>query len=105
MSEDKPELPGGADTLRSLGPCDAHEGQEHVLATKDGLPVGVTHMQRANDGEPFPTGGSVYWTNKEGRVVDSMRLGAGDGPAQVATPKYRDNWESIFGAKKPSGLN
>jgi hypothetical protein len=28
------------------------------------------------------------------------------GPAQVATPTYRENWDRIFGAKKPpEGLN
>jgi hypothetical protein len=27
------------------------------------------------------------------------------GPAQVATDRYRDNWDAIFGARKPSLLN
>lgn len=25
------------------------------------------------------------------------------GPAQVATPAYRENWDTIFGTKKPVG--
>jgi len=27
------------------------------------------------------------------------------GPAQVATAEYRDNWDSIWSAKKPTALN
>jgi len=34
------------------------------------------------------------------------RLCERSGPAQVATPTYRDNWELIFGgARAPSNLN
>ena len=41
----------------------------------------------------------------------AARAEGATGPAQVATAKYRDNWEAIFGAetsdptKKPAALN
>lgn len=102
-SDDKPELPGGADQLVDLGPCSENEGHRDVLALKGGVPVGMSHMRPVEEGKPLPTNGNVFWTDKAGRVVDSMRLGKG--PAQVATPEYRTGWDAIFSKKKTEGLN
>ena len=38
-------------------------------------------------------------------VSQAVRGAAGQskGPAQVATPAYRDNWETLFGKRQPVG--
>lgn len=90
---DKPALPYGADTLIPIGGCS--DGREHVLALKDGVPVAATHVRRVTDGQPLPDG-ELFWVDSNtGRVVDSMRIG--NGPAQVATPAYRQGWDAVFG--------
>jgi hypothetical protein len=97
---DKPQLPGGADTLIPMGECDEGHGQ-HVIALKDGVPVAATHVHTVEDGQPIPDG-DVYWVDsRNGRIVDSMRVGKG--PAQVSTPVYRNNWEAIFGNRTERG--
>jgi hypothetical protein len=100
---DNDDKPAGPDRLVDLGPCGADDGEHHMLALKEGQPVGLTHMRPVVEGQPLPADGNVYWTDKSGRVVDSMRLGKG--PAQVATPEYRTGWDAIFGQKKAEGLN
>ena len=43
---------------------------------------------------------------KAGRAGEAHTLGAGSGPAQVATESYRKNWDAIYGrGRKPSLLN
>jgi hypothetical protein len=44
--------------------------------------------------------------DKAGRAGDAHTLGAGSGPAQVATESYRKNWDAVYGrGRKPSLLN
>jgi hypothetical protein len=95
MSDNKPKLPHGADTMVLTGSC-AVPGQEHAVALKDGKPVAFTTVRRVKDGESLPRNGDVYVV-EDGRVIDSMRLG--NGPAQVATEAYRTNHERIFGTE------
>jgi hypothetical protein len=98
--DDKPKLPGGADTLVPLGKCD-DTGSEHMLAVKDGAPVAVAHMNRVEDGKPIPQDTDIFYVDsKDGRVIDSVRIG--NGPAKVATRSYRAGWDNIFGKKKKS---
>ena len=43
--------------------------------------------------------------DKAGRA-GAHALGAGSGPAQVATESYRQNWDAVYGrSRKPSLLN
>ena len=100
--DDKPELPDGADTLVPLGPCE--EGGFHVAAVKDGEIVAVNRGTFVKDGEPIHEGMDYYAVDsKNGKVVDSFRLDSG--PARVATPKYRNGWDAVFGKKPESELN
>lgn len=76
---------------------------------------------RAVDGKPIPPGGELVFLGAEGRdgrrkirggfanASGSRRSAgssgegpraAGDGPAQVATPAYRDGYDRIFGKQK-----
>lgn len=96
--DEKPALPGGADQLLDLGPCSEHEGHRDVLTMKDGLPLGLGHMRKVEEGQPLPPNADLYWTDDDGRVVDSLRMGSG--PPQVATREYRTGWDAIFGDKK-----
>lgn len=94
-------LPHGADRLLDAGECG--DGMRHMVATKSGVPVAVTHMRRVEDGECLQPGDRVYYVDEDGRVVDTFSTGPG--PAQVATPKYRNGWDAIFGKKDSADLN
>ena len=44
--------------------------------------------------------------DRAGRAGEAHTLGAGSGPAQVATESYRKNWDAVYGrSRKPSLLN
>lgn len=94
------------DRLIHLGHCEGNT--HHVLAMKDGKPVRVGHAKVAQDGQPLPQNCDVFHIESDtGRVVGTTRIGKGSKrrtgrPAQVATQQYRDNWDAIFGANKPS---
>lgn len=47
--------------------------------------------------------GRIARTVRDGCINARERLSGGDGPAQVATPQYRANWDTIFGAKQERG--
>ncbi len=94
-----------------------------VLRARQGK-VEVGEVRPIEEGKPL-SGELVTLRPREGtpRVCDvkveytpepdprAARADATKGPAQVATAKYRDNWEAIFGgrpvhgAKKPAALN
>jgi hypothetical protein len=99
MSDDDPTAP---DHLVNLGECE--DGTTHVVGLKDGRPVRAGHARLVKDGQTLPPHGDVYFIDTDtGRVMSHTRLG--NGPAQVATPTYRKNWDAIFGAQDPEGLN
>lgn len=98
--DDKPQLPGGATKIVPLGHCNEHGSELVAATTNDGRVTAITHAERVEDGESLPTDTDLYWTDDDGTVVDSMRLGSG--PAQVATSTYRENYDAIFGKKKPN---
>lgn len=98
MSEDSQQHP---DHLIPMGDCPDSAGMKHAIAVKDGRPVGIHHVRECHDGEPLPHGQDLYFVDrKTGRVVDHMKI---DGPAQVATDRYRNGWDAIFG--KPPEAN
>lgn len=61
-------------------------------------------MTRPKDGAPIPPGASMVHVDQECREGwhDVTTLYT-NGPAQVATPEYREGWERIFGGKQPVG--
>lgn len=94
------------DRLVNLGHCEGNT--YHAATVKDGKTVRVGHARLVQDGQPLPQNCDVYHVEPDtGRVVSTTRIGKGSkvqdtGPAQVATQQYRDNWDAIFGANKPS---
>jgi hypothetical protein len=91
-----------------------------VLRARQGK-VEVGEVRPIAEGKPL-SGEIVTLRPRDGapRVCDvkveyapetEARVEGAKGPAQVATTKYRDNWDAIFGdrdhpsAKKPAALN
>lgn len=74
------------------------------------------YFSEAKDGKPIPPGAELVnigpsnktgWRPGEsiygGRENPDTRRAASDGPAQVATPAYRDGYDRIFGKKATVG--
>ena len=81
------------DSIHDMGPCRA--GGRHVVAKRKGKPDLFTRMNVVESGQPLPQNTDVFYVDKKGCVVDSVRLGTG--PARVATEAFRSNWDSVFG--------
>jgi hypothetical protein len=60
------------------------------------------------DGQPIPEGAELVHLsgeNEDGwRDVTSVYKRESSGPAQVATPQYRENYDRIFGTKQKVGV-
>jgi len=60
------------------------------------------------EGQPIPDGAELVHLsgeNEDGwRDVTSVYKRESSGPAQVATPQYRENYDRIFGAKQKVGV-
>jgi hypothetical protein len=49
-----------------------------------------------------PTCGAGKFLRAAGEAIRAS-LAGGSGPAQVATPAYRENWDTLFGKKQTVG--
>jgi len=62
--------------------------------------VGYGTFTAAKDGQPIPERGELIQVGAEDdegwRDVTSIYKHKSDGPAQVATPKYREGWSRIY---------
>lgn len=103
MTKKKPDI----DTLLPTGTCPDDPNSVHVVGMKDGAPVVVGHGHRIQEGKPLLPGSDVYYLDPETGRVDSHVTIPHNGPAQVATKTYRENYDAIFGKKatKTKGLN
>ena len=71
------------------------------------------HFTPAKDGAPVPPGAELLFVDEpacecgtwmKGRSLYKSDRATSDGPAQVATPVYRENYDRIFGKKPEVGL-
>ncbi len=83
----------------------------------DGVRVGVRRqgdetqlvsLTTMKDGTSLVPGSEIVDIEEQGgrymaKTLYKVPLAGGDGPAQVATPAYRDGWNRVFG-KKEVGL-
>lgn len=91
---DQPKAPPAPETFTPIVGC-RHGG----LGVHDyGDRQAVERYQLARDGEDL-RGQSVWVPKGGGREHVKLDLGGGSGPAQVASPKYRDGWEQTFGKR------
>jgi hypothetical protein len=92
--------------------------EDDEIAFEQELAPGVySALRRSPDGEikrvaiqPFREGAPLYASSEIANVSEEARDGwhkltsvykaAGDGPAQVATPEYREGWSRIYDKKK-----
>jgi hypothetical protein len=84
------------------------------VATRHGEDHEVRHvvMRPIRDGEPIPPEAEIVrFGERTARGTYSTTTlyrhgkAAGDGPAQVATPRYRENYDRIFGTKAKVGIS
>lgn len=62
--------------------------------------MGVGMLQPAPEGQPLPEGAEhVHLEHHHGNVFSLRTLAAGNGPAQVASSAYRNNYDTIFGTR------
>ena len=70
--------------------------------------VGYGTFTAAKDGQPIPERGELIQVGAEDdegwRDVTTIYKSERSGPAQVATPEYREGYDRIFGSKQKVGL-
>jgi hypothetical protein len=85
-----------------LGPTIGPD-QKAVIRRRDGA-VGSGVLMKVEDGQPIPEGSELIHVgaaDDEGwHDVTSLYTHERGGPAQVATPAYRDGYDRIFGKQK-----
>jgi len=96
----------------AIGPEVAPGVRAGVQRTPDGY-VTPMYFTPAKDGAPVPPGAELLFVDepacecgtwmKVSSLYKSNRATT-DGPAQVATPVYRENYDRIFGKKPEVGL-
>jgi hypothetical protein len=111
MSSDG-EPPRKEDVVFVHGPADGGDGYRVIRKREDAIEVG--EMRAVQEGRPLqgelvrlkPRAESERLFDVEVLVSrdELAQAGARSGPAQVATDKYRDNWEAIFGARREPDL-
>lgn len=69
-----------------------HHGGDHS--------VGLSVLRKPVEGKALAPGQRFMRRQPDGRYVP---IAPRQGPAQVATPAYRDGWEGVFGAKRAVG--
>jgi hypothetical protein len=115
MPADAPQRKDGDafDVVLMHGPTDDGEGARVLRARPGRLDSGEVRPMR--EGRPLATGGevvrleqrpdapSLFDVQVECTVpgaAPAPRAESHGGPAQVATPAYRDNWDFTFGARR-----
>lgn len=78
-----------------LSRCGQQCGHLGALVVEDDGSESLNVAVRMREGQPVPPGSRLAMRDEHGdlRVVYDSR----SGPAQVATPKYRDGWSRTFG--------
>ncbi|MDP9035345.1 MAG: chitosanase [Myxococcota bacterium] len=111
MSADAPQKKTGEgyDVVLMHGPTADGEGARVIRARADRIEAGEVRPLR--EGRPLASGGEVVRLERRKEspalfdvhvdyTVPREGLGSSDtpsGPAQIATPAYRDSWERTFG--------
>ena len=98
------------DRVFDLTGCMGHKHPSPVLrvtpegraAVQMAVPVRDGHPLGADDGM-IVKAENGYYVEPVGRSPSPAAAGARSGPAQVATPAYRSNYETIFGARPARG--
>ena len=88
-------------------PCKDH-GQLVVRVQDGSSNPSLGLLQQVKEGTMLPAGAEIINVRaRSDGAYEVQPLAAGDGPAQVATEAYRDNYSRIFGAKQrgPQYLN
>jgi hypothetical protein len=115
MSADAPQPKNGDafDVVLMHGPTDDGEGARVLRARPGRLDAGEVRPMR--EGRPLAVGGEVvrleprtgtpalFDVQVECTIpgpTGAPKAGGPTGPAQVATPAYRDNWDLTFGARR-----
>ena len=95
------------DRIYDLGGHMKHNHPSPVVRVK---PSGATTLEMAvptREGQPIDPGSDLIVTDGRGgyyaEPLTARRASARSGPAQVATAAYRDNYETIFGARATRG--
>jgi hypothetical protein len=114
MATDPPKPPDDAfDVVMVGGATDDGDGA-HVLRARPGR-VDLAEVHPLREGRPIAGGAEVVrlsprpdapalYDVKVEHVVPP-RLGAGCGPAQVASAQYREGWDRAFARKGPDAPN
>jgi hypothetical protein len=84
-----------------------HPHSKNGTRIKDGesSPASYYPLQ---EGQPIMPGAEIVRAKRrkdDPSVMDLTPVYKTKGPGQVATPAYRKNYGSIFGSKKPRGVN
>jgi hypothetical protein len=114
MSADGPQRKNGDafDVVLMHGPTDDGEGARVLRARPGRVDAGEVRPMR--DGRPIGDGAEVvrlerradapalFDVHVECAVPQNVprRMTGQNGPAQVATPEYRENWELTFGTRR-----
>ena len=73
-----------------------------------GEEISVGTFVEIKEGQPIPEGAELVRLDPESedgwRNVTSLYARESSGPAQVATPEYREGYDRIFGKKQKVGL-
>ena len=96
----------GEDVIKPI--CDHGDGSFTVERHRNGeTELGV--LQTGVEGRPIPPGVELLDISRRGdtdtydaRVM--YKMAGGNGPAQVATPKYKAGWDAVF-SKPNADLN
>src|SRR5579864_3762253 len=122
MSAEGPqkEAGDGFDVVLMHSPTGDGEGTRVLRARPGRIDAGEVRPMR--EGRPVAAGGEVVRLERRADApalfdvhvecvippvasAPPTERASGDGPPQVATPAYRENWELTFGPRRDAGLN
>ncbi|UJR81795.1 hypothetical protein [Sandaracinus amylolyticus] len=96
--EKKTAAPKSEDVVLVHSPTDDGRGWRVLRKREDRIEAGAIHP--VQEGQPIQ-GELVSLTHREGTPLFDVEshYAPKSGPAQVATPAYRENWDAIFGPR------